>query len=309
MSLEHFELLDKEPIDKSIVGKDFLKFYHQQGAQINDPNQNIEFMSGEKVNYHQVGNSYLEIDISVRDPTAGFNITAEIRLGKNGFASCFTEATIGTTGGMEIEQVNFSGQVSNIMSSLTTKDGDLLPYFDNINDTDENTSLINYSLNDRLIISHSVAVNRGKIKRQLPLKHKFGFCKTFKKITKILGLHLTFKTADLQNITFISIANVIDVTIKNFYRHLPVLFSDSNTEVLFNESIKNKFTITYDSWYVERKLSTDCNELQVDIGSAQHVNSPQYFIGAFQTADRIATPNKNKIKKNFRLGQCEKIFL
>ena len=60
------------------------------------------------------------------------------------------------------------------------------------------------SLNDRLINSHSDAVNRGKIKGHLPIEHFFGFCKTFKKITKNLGFHFTFKTADLQNIIFTS---------------------------------------------------------------------------------------------------------
>ena len=41
----------------------------------------------------------------------------------------------------------------------------------------------------------------------------FGFCKTFKKITKNLGFHLTFKTADLQKIIFRSKANDINVKI------------------------------------------------------------------------------------------------
>ena len=79
---------------------------------------------------------------------------------------------------------------------------------------------------------------------------------------------------------------------------------------MFNESIKNNYTITYDSWYAERKLSTDGNELQVHIGSTQHVNSPKYLIAAFQTADRIAAPNKdNNIaifdKVNVRKYFCE----
>ena len=39
--------------------------------------------------------------------------------------------------------------------------------------------------------------NKGKIKGQLPLEHIFGFCKTFKKVTKNLGFHITFRTADL----------------------------------------------------------------------------------------------------------------
>ena len=62
---------------------------------------------------------------------------------------------------------------------------------------------------------------------------------------------------------------------------------------MFNESIKTNYTISYDSWYTERKLSTDGNELQVDIGSAQNVNSPIYLIVAFQTLDRVGAHNKN----------------
>ena len=57
--------------------------------------------------------------------------------------------------------------------------------------------------------------------------------------------------------------------------------------------MKNKYTITYDSWYTERKLSTDGNEIQVDIGSAQHINSPKYLIASFQTVNRIRAHNKN----------------
>ena len=63
---------------------------------------------------------------------------------------------------------------------------------------------------------------------------------------------------------------------------------------MFNESITNNYTITYDSWYTERKLSTDGNQLQVDIGSPQHINSSKNLIGFFQTEARIGTPNKNK---------------
>ena len=60
---------------------------------------------------------------------------------------------------------------------------------------------------------------------------------------------------------------------------------------MFNESIMNNHTITFDSWYTERKISNDCRELQVDIGSAQNINSPKYLISAFQTNART-TPNK-----------------
>ena len=74
---------------------------------------------------------------------------------------------------------------------------------------------------------------------------------------------------------------------------VPIFVPISPAKTLFNETKKNFYTITYDSWYTKRKLSTDGNELQVDIGSAQHVNSSKYLIGAFQTEARIGTANKN----------------
>ena len=50
-------------------------------------------------------------------------------------------------------------------------------------------------------------VNKGKIKGQLPLEHIFGFCKTLKKVTKNLGFQITFKTANLQDVIYTSIAD------------------------------------------------------------------------------------------------------
>ena len=35
MSFEDFQLSDNEPFDNSIIKKDFLKVYHEQGAQLN----------------------------------------------------------------------------------------------------------------------------------------------------------------------------------------------------------------------------------------------------------------------------------
>ena len=40
------------------------------------------------------------------------------------------------------------------------------------------------------------------------------------------------------------------------------------------------------------KTSNDGRELQVDISSAQHINSPNYLVGVFQTQNRIGVPNK-----------------
>ena len=142
MSLEDFQLLDKEPIEKNIIKRVYLKLYHRQGAFLKDSDQNVEFIFGEKNKYHQVGISHFGFDITVRKANGGnFIFTNDpatngvIRLVNNASAYCFKEGTISTTRGMEIEQVKFLGQVSTIMRPLTSKDRDLLSHFDNIDET------------------------------------------------------------------------------------------------------------------------------------------------------------------------------
>ena len=88
---------------------------------------------------------------------------------------------------------------------------------------------------------------------------------------------------DLQDIIFTTMADDINVTIHSLYLYVPQLIPLTSTQVMFNESITNNCTITFDSWYTERKISNDGRELQVDIGSAQNFNSPKYLISAFQT--------------------------
>ena len=183
MSLEDFQLIDNEPIDNSIVKKDYAKVYHHQGANLNDSNQNVEFIFGENNNYHQIGNAYLEIDITIRKVVAAgadpnFANADQIRLIIKAFAYCFTQATLTTTGGMDIEDIKYVGQVSTIMRLLTSKDGDLSSYFDKNGEAVIND---NNPLKKVLINNHAVDANKGKIKGHLALEHIFGFCKTFKK--------------------------------------------------------------------------------------------------------------------------------
>ena len=61
MSLEDFQLLYNEQFDNSIVKRDYLRVYHQQGANINGSDQQIEIIFGENNNYHHIGNAYLRI--------------------------------------------------------------------------------------------------------------------------------------------------------------------------------------------------------------------------------------------------------
>ena len=184
MSLEDFQLLDNEPFDNSIIKRDFLKVYHQQGAQLNDADQNIEFIFGENNNYHQIGNSYLEFDITVRTQNAAdaFDNNSPIRLTNNGLANAFQEARL-STATTDLEHNKYCGQISTVMKLVSSRDGDLLSQFDNINEeigADDNATagiIRDTSLSKMLITNHEDA-NRGKIKGQLPLEHIFGFCKT-----------------------------------------------------------------------------------------------------------------------------------
>ena len=305
MSLEDFQMIDNDPIDNSIVKRDYTKVYHQQGANLNDSNQNVEFIFGENNNYHQIGNAYLEFDITVRSTAGDFTNASVIRLVNNAFAFCFKEASITTTGGMDIEVNKYVGPVSSIMRMLTSKDGDLSSYFDK---NGESVLDNDNPLKKILINNHAADANKGRIKGQLALEHIFGFCKTFKKITKNLGFHLIFKMNDLQHIIFTTIANDINVTINSLYLYVPQLIHNTQTQLMFNESIMNNYTITFDSWYTERKISNDGRELQVDIGSAQNINSPKYLISAFQTNART-TPNKNSNPAIFDNNNVTKYFV
>ena len=94
--------MDDEPFDNSIIRRDFLKIYHQQGALLNQSDQNVEFIFGENNIYHQVGNSYLEFGITIRRAdNANFTNNSSIRLTNNAFAYCLKEARLGVTSGSD----------------------------------------------------------------------------------------------------------------------------------------------------------------------------------------------------------------
>ena len=126
MSGEDFQLIDDSKIDDSIIKRDFIKIYHQHGAEVNNENQNINFYFGENLNYIQIGNAYLEIDIEVRKADrTNFAKAVEIRLVNNGLAYIFQEGRLSTSAGTEIEHNKNLGIVSTILRLLTQKNGDL----------------------------------------------------------------------------------------------------------------------------------------------------------------------------------------
>ena len=145
-----------------------------------------------------------------------------------------------------------------------------------------------------MLNNNQVVAIKGKIKGHSSLEHFFGFCKSFKKITKILGFHSTFGTANLQDNFLTLIADNINVTNNSLYLYVPFLLPSTDTQLMFNVSIQNNYKLPYDEWYSERRLVTD-SLFQVDIGSAQQVNSPKFVICSHQTAIRLNAPSRNII--------------
>ena len=125
-----------------------------------------------------------------------------------------------------------------------------------------------------MLINNHTDANKSRIKGYLHLQINFGFCETFKKVTKKLGFHLTFKTHDLQDIIYTSMTDDINVTINNLYLYVPNLIPSVETQVMFNETARNKYKISYDEWFTERRIKLD-TITQLGIGSSQNVQSPK----------------------------------
>ena len=190
MSLEDFQLLDNEPLDISIIKRDFTKKYHRQGDQLNQSDQNIELIFVENNSYHQIVNAYFEFNITVRkNDTTNFHNDDPIRLVKNGFPYCFKKARLTTSIGRDIEIDKFCGQISTIMRAISNKDGNLLSQFDNINEKDipipnrlaDLPIIIRDTPHQKMLINNHTDANKGKIIGYLCLEGIFGFCKLSKR--------------------------------------------------------------------------------------------------------------------------------
>ena len=141
-----------------------------------------------------------------------------------------------------------------------------------------------------MLIDNHLDANKGKIKGYLYLEDIFGFCKTFEKVTKNLGFVITFKTANLQDFIYTSMADDINVTNNSLYLYIPNLNPSAETQLMFNETTQNDYKISFDEWYTERQIISDLL-VQHDIGSAQNVIQPKYMIFAHQRSLRTTVPD------------------
>ena len=187
------------------------------------------------------------------------------------------------------------------MRVILKKDGDLLSQFDKINENDipfpnRLTDLpvqIRDTPHQKLLINNHTDANKGKIEGYLYVEDIFAFCKTFKKVTKILGFHLSFKTNDLQDIIYTSMTDDINVTNNKLYVYVPKIIPSVETQIMFNEAIQNKYKISYNEWFTESRILSDTIS-KLDIGSSQNVQGHKYLIGAHQKKDRIDAPISTK---------------
>ena len=172
------------------------------------------------------------------------------------------------------------------MKILTNKNGDLSFYFDKIDETQD--GITNSTLKHMLINSHTNEDNKGKIRANLPLEHIIGFCKTFQKIAKGLGFELQLKTSnEKQNILYTTLGgNDVNVTINSFYLYIPSLVPSAEHRQIFNEAIRENFTLSFDAWVTDRKPVNTGNEYQLDKGSAFNINIPLYLTVAHQKTQR-----------------------
>ena len=107
-----------------------VKVFYQQGGNLNNPDQNSEFIFGENENYQQIGNSYLQYDITVRKSDSTCFNDAPIKVVKNALAFTFKEARLSSTGGSDLEDNKFVGQISTLMRFIASKDQGLIYCFD-----------------------------------------------------------------------------------------------------------------------------------------------------------------------------------
>ena len=292
MSAEDFQLRDDSKIDDSIIKRDFIKIYHQSGANVDAENSQLKFYFGENHNFIQVGNGYLEFDIRIRRANGNaFAIGLApggdiIRLVNNAFAYKIHDARISTSAGVEIEQNKYVGPISTIMRLVTQKDGDLSTYFDII---DESEDEINISSLRKILMDNHTEANRGLIRGHLPLEYIFGFCKSFKKLSKGLGFELVLRTSNRkQDILYTTLGdNDVNVTINSISLFIPQIIPSPEKEVFFNEDISQTFTLSYESWTRDRKPVDTAREFQEDISSASNINSPLYLIAAHQKTQRL----------------------
>ena len=190
------------------------------------------------------------------------------------------------------------------MRLVTQKDGVLSTYFDTIDESENEIN--NSSLKKILIDNHTEAI-RGIIRGNLPVEYIFGFARSFKKITKVLGFELDLRTSKRKrDILYTTLDdNDVNVTINSISLFVPQKIPSPETQVIFNEAIPKTFTLSYESWTTDRKPVDTGREFQIDISSASNISSPLYLIAAHQKTQRPDPANPANNFSNNRFNNAK----
>ena len=81
------------------------------------------------------------------------------------------------------------------------------------------------------------------------------FVEHLKKYIKQLGFNLTLNAADLQDIIYTTLGDDIEVNFDNLLLFVPIFIPDAKTQILFKDSFKKSFAISFDSCSSDRKKS------------------------------------------------------
>ena len=107
---------------------------------------------------------------------------------------------------------------------------------------------------------------------------------------------------------YTSMTDDINVFNNNLYLYVPNLIPSVEAQVMFNEATQNNYKTSYYEWFTERRIISD-TITQLDIGSAQNVQSLKYLFGAHQTKDRIYAPISTKNVSIFDKLDLQKYYI
>ena len=88
-------------------------------------------------------------------------------------------------------------------------------------------------------------------------------------------------------------ATIIVVTSDNLHLFVPNFMPSPETKVEFDQSMKNIFTLSFDSGTTDREVVNTGTDNQLHMGSSVRVNSPKFSIAAHQAAARAGFANKS----------------
>ena len=114
-----------------------------------------------------------------------------------------------------------------------------------------------------------------------------------------MQFHIYFKTADSQVIIYTTFGSDITATFDMLFLYVPTFIPDAATQGLFNDSTKSSFTLSFSSWFTDRRVVDTGLEYQPVIGSSQDFDLLKCLIAAHQTAARMVVPNKANNTANF----------